>query len=101
MFIKSFFFYSNRMSETPPPPNTWQVSPVAKQALSSTPPLRRSSGSNSASSPLLTGPLAMLGSPTTKGLQDNNNTFRQTPAAPFGRAVTLPEISGIFLLFLF
>lgn len=67
-----------RMSETPPPPNTWQVSPVARHshASSGTSPLRRSTGNNSASSPLLTGPLAVLGSPTTRALQDNNNTLR-------------------------
>lgn len=86
-----------RLSETPPPPNTWQVSPVARHSLNSTgtSPLRRSSGNNSASSPLLTGPLAVLGSPTAKTLQDNNNTLRHSPVIPFGtRAVTLPEISG-------
>ncbi|XP_043472706.1 serine/threonine-protein kinase unc-51 isoform X1 [Leptopilina heterotoma] len=85
-----------RLSETPPPPNTWQVSPVARHSLNSTgtSPLRRSSGNNSASSPLLTGPLAVLGSPTAKTLQDNNNTLRHSPVIPFGtRAVTLPEIS--------
>ncbi|XP_058803342.1 serine/threonine-protein kinase ULK2 isoform X3 [Phymastichus coffea] len=87
---------NRRMSETPPPPNTWQVSPVTKHPLSScgTSPLRRSSGQNSASSPLLTGPLAVLGSPNARGLQDNNNSLRQSPIIPFGtRAVTLPEIS--------
>ena len=86
-----------RLSETPPPPNTWQVSPVARHSHNSTgtSPLRRSSSNNSASSPLLTGPLAVLGSPTTKVLQDNNNTLRHSPVIPFGtRAVTLPEISG-------
>lgn len=86
-----------RLSETPPPPNTWQVSPVARHShvSSGTSPLRRSSGNNSASSPLLTGPLAVLGSPTARALQDNNNTLRHSPVIPFGtRAVTLPEISG-------
>ena len=85
-----------RMSETPPPPNSWQVSPVARHSHtpSGSSPLRRSSGNNSSSSPLLTGPLAVLGSPTTRGLHDNNNTMRHSPVIPFGtRAVTLPEIS--------
>lgn len=85
------------MSETPPPPNTWQVSPVARHSHtpSGTSPLRRSTGNNSASSPLLTGPLAVLGSPTSRAFQDNNNTLRHSPVIPFGtRAVTLPEISG-------
>ncbi|XP_012286167.1 serine/threonine-protein kinase ULK2 isoform X2 [Orussus abietinus] len=85
-----------RLSETPPPPNTWQVSPVARHSHTSsgTSPLRRSTGTTSASSPLLTGPLAVLGSPTTRALQDNNNTLRHSPVIPFGtRAVTLPEIS--------
>ncbi|XP_024941837.1 serine/threonine-protein kinase unc-51 [Cephus cinctus] len=85
-----------RMSETPPPPNTWQVSPVARHSHTSsgTSPLRRSAGNNSSSSPLLTGPLAVLGSPTGRALQDNNNTLRHSPIIPFGtRAVTLPEIS--------
>ncbi|XP_043254447.1 serine/threonine-protein kinase unc-51 isoform X2 [Colletes gigas] len=87
---------SRRLSETPPPPNTWQVSPVARHSHTSsgTSPLRRSSGNNSASSPLLTGPLAVLGSPTSRAFQDNNNTLRHSPVIPFGtRAVTLPEIS--------
>ncbi|XP_003424105.1 serine/threonine-protein kinase ULK2 isoform X1 [Nasonia vitripennis] len=91
---------SRRLSETPPPPNTWQVSPVARHSHTSsgTSPLRRSAGANSASSPLLTGPLAVLGSPTTRALHDNNNTLRQSPIIPFGtRAVTLPEISEEFL----
>lgn len=86
-----------RLSETPPPPNMWQVSPVARHSHTSTgtSPLRKSIGSNSASSPLLTGPLAVLGSPTARALQDNNNTLRHSPVIPFGtRAVTLPEISG-------
>lgn len=86
-----------RLSETPPPPNTWQVSPVARHSHtpSGTSPLRRSTGNNSASSPLLTGPLAVLGSPTSRAFQDNNNTLRHSPVIPFGtRAVTLPEISG-------
>ncbi|XP_011311966.1 serine/threonine-protein kinase unc-51 [Fopius arisanus] len=85
-----------RLSETPPPPNTWQVSPVARhsQLSSGASPLRRSSVNNSASSPLLTGPLAVLGSPTARALQDNNNTLRHSPIIPFGtRAITLPEIS--------
>ncbi|KAL0114973.1 hypothetical protein PUN28_010502 [Cardiocondyla obscurior] len=85
-----------RMSETPPPPNTWQVSPVARHSHtpSGTSPLRRSTGNNSTSSPLLTGPLAVLGSPTSRAFQDNNNTLRHSPVIPFGtRAVTLPEIS--------
>ncbi|GAB1861403.1 Serine/threonine-protein kinase ULK2 [Camponotus japonicus] len=85
-----------RLSETPPPPNTWQVSPVARHSHtpSGTSPLRRSTGNNSASSPLLTGPLAVLGSPTSRAFQDNNNTLRHSPVIPFGtRAVTLPEIS--------
>ncbi|XP_011346822.2 serine/threonine-protein kinase ULK2 [Ooceraea biroi] len=85
-----------RLSETPPPPNTWQVSPVARHTHtpSGTSPLRRSTGNNSASSPLLTGPLAVLGSPTSRAFQDNNNTLRHSPVIPFGtRAVTLPEIS--------
>ncbi|XP_066595894.1 serine/threonine-protein kinase unc-51 [Prorops nasuta] len=85
-----------RLSETPPPPNTWQVSPVAKHSHSSSgsSPLRRSMGNNSASSPLLSGALAVLGSPTSKTFQDNNNTLRHSPIIPFGtRAVTLPEIS--------
>ncbi|KAL2715366.1 serine/threonine-protein kinase unc-51 [Vespula squamosa] len=83
-----------RLSETPPPPSTWQVSPVARHSHSGTSPLRRSTGNNSASSPLLTGPLAVLGSPTSKAFQDNNNTLRHSPVIPFGtRAVTLPEIS--------
>ncbi|KZC13263.1 Serine/threonine-protein kinase ULK2 [Dufourea novaeangliae] len=87
---------SRRLSETPPPPNTWQVSPVARHSHTSsgTSPLRRSTGNNSASSPLLTGPLAVLGSPTSRAFQDNNNTLRHSPIIPFGtRAVTLPEIS--------
>lgn len=85
----------SRLSETPPPPSTWQVSPVARHSHSGTSPLRRSTGNNSASSPLLTGPLAVLGSPTSKAFQDNNNTLRHSPVIPFGtRAVTLPEISG-------
>ncbi|XP_014231432.1 serine/threonine-protein kinase ULK2 [Trichogramma pretiosum] len=92
-----------RLSETPPPPATWQVSPVAKPGLhhgsSCSSPLRRSSsgGGHGGSSPLLTGPLAaVLGSPSAKNAQDNNNTttLRQSPVIPFGtRAVTLPEIS--------
>ncbi|KAI4503876.1 hypothetical protein M0802_001279 [Mischocyttarus mexicanus] len=83
-----------RLSETPPPPSTWQVSPVARHSHSGTSPLRRSTGNNSASSPLLSGPLAVLGSPTSKAFQDNNNTLRHSPVIPFGtRAVTLPEIS--------
>ncbi|XP_076675111.1 serine/threonine-protein kinase unc-51-like protein Atg1 isoform X3 [Andrena cerasifolii] len=87
---------SRRLSETPPPPNAWQVSPVARHSHTSsgTSPLRRSTGNNSASSPLLTGPLAVLGSPTSRAFQDNNNTLRHSPVIPFGtRAVTLPEIS--------
>lgn len=37
----------------------------------------------------------MLGSPTSRAFQDNNNTLRHSPVIPFGtRAVTLPEISG-------
>ncbi|XP_078044757.1 serine/threonine-protein kinase unc-51-like protein Atg1 isoform X3 [Augochlora pura] len=87
---------SRRLSETPPPPNTWQVSPVTRYSHTSsgTSPLRRSTGNNSASSPLLTGPLAVLGSPTSRAFQDNNNTLRHSPVIPFGtRAVTLPEIS--------
>ncbi|KAJ8679920.1 hypothetical protein QAD02_015707 [Eretmocerus hayati] len=84
---------SRRLSETPPPPNTWQVSPVARHSAANS-PLRRSTGSNSASSPLLTGPLAVLGSPTSKTMQDNNNTLKQSPVIPFGtRALTLPEIT--------
>ncbi|OAD58297.1 Serine/threonine-protein kinase ULK2 [Eufriesea mexicana] len=89
---------SRRLSETPPPPNTWQVSPVARHSHTSsgTSPLRRSTGNNSASSPLLTGPLAVLGSPTSRAFQDNNNTLRHSPVIPFGtRAVTLPEISEV------
>ncbi|XP_012255095.2 serine/threonine-protein kinase unc-51 isoform X1 [Athalia rosae] len=87
-----------RLSETPPPPSTWQVSPVARHSYSHTStggsPLRRSGGNNGGSSPLLTGPLAVLGSPTARALQDNNNTLRHSPVIPFGtRAVTLPEIS--------
>lgn len=92
---------TNRLSETPPPPNTWQVSPVARHSHtpSGTSPLRRSTGNNSASSPLLTGPLAVLGSPTSRAFQDNNNTLRHSPVIPFGtRAVTLPEISGNSLI---
>jgi hypothetical protein len=88
---------SLRLSETPPPSHLWQVSPVARHSHtpSGTSPLRLSTGANSSSSPLLTGPLAVLGSPTSKALQDNNNTMRQSPVIPFGtRAVTLPEISG-------
>lgn len=92
---------SKRLSETPPPPNNWQVSPTGQVGSvkhshqpTGTSPLRRSTGTNSVSSPLLTGPLAVLGSPTTKVLQDNNNTLRHSPIIPFGtRAVTLPEIS--------
>ncbi|XP_008552551.1 serine/threonine-protein kinase unc-51 [Microplitis demolitor] len=87
---------NRRLSETPPPPHTWQVSPSARHSHISTgnSPLKRSLGSNSSSSPLLTGPLAVLGSPTAKALQDNNNTLRHSPVIPFGtRAVTLPEIS--------
>ncbi|XP_076755222.1 serine/threonine-protein kinase unc-51-like protein Atg1 isoform X3 [Xylocopa sonorina] len=90
---------NRRLSETPPPPNTWQVSPVARHSHTSsgTSPLRRSTGNNSASSPLLTGPLAVLGSPTSRAFQDNNNTLRHSPVIPFGtRAVTLPEISVYF-----
>lgn len=90
-----------RLSETPPPPNTWQVSPVARHSHTSsgTSPLRRSTGNNSASSPLLTGPLAVLGSPTSRAFQDNNNTLRHSPVIPFGtRAVTLPEISGTYFI---
>lgn len=104
-FLFNFIYYTTvlihilfcRLSETPPPQNTWQVSPVARHShnYTGTSPLRRSSGNNSASSPLLTGPLAVLGSPTTKTLHDNNNTLRHSPVIPFGtRAVTLPEISG-------
>lgn len=82
-----------RMSETPPPPNTWQVSPVTRNTNIScgTSPLKKSS----ASSPILTGPLAVLGSPTARALNyDNNNSLRQSPVIPFGtRAATLPEIS--------
>lgn len=95
---------SRRLSETPPPPHTWQVSPSARHSHISTgnSPLKRSLGSNSASSPLLTGPLAVLGSPTAKALQDNNNTLRHSPVIPFGtRAVTLPEISGNYYLFIY
>jgi serine/threonine-protein kinase ULK/ATG1 len=95
-----FLINDYRLSETPPPPNTWQVSPVARHSHtpSGTSPLRRSTGNNSASSPLLTGPLAVLGSPTSRALQDNNNTLRHSPVIPFGtRAVTLPEISGNIL----
>ncbi|XP_034943488.1 serine/threonine-protein kinase unc-51 [Chelonus insularis] len=85
-----------RLSETPPPPNTWQVSPIARHSHVSTgtSPLKKSLGTNSASTPILTGPLAVLGSPTAKALQDNNNTMKHSPVIPFGtRAVTLPEIS--------
>ncbi|XP_076386792.1 serine/threonine-protein kinase unc-51-like protein Atg1 isoform X3 [Megachile rotundata] len=92
---------SRRLSETPPPPTTWQVSPVARHSHTSsgTSPLRRSTGNNSASSPLLTGPLAVLGSPTSRAFQDNNNTLRHSPVIPFGtRAVTLPEISVLLLM---
>ena len=75
---------SGSSCETPPPVNTWQVTPTSS-------PLRRSG----ASSPLLSGPLAVLpsilGSPSR--ISENNN-MRQSPLMPFGsRAMTLPEIS--------
>ncbi|XP_014212330.1 serine/threonine-protein kinase ULK2 isoform X2 [Copidosoma floridanum] len=83
---------NRRVSETPPPPNIWQLSPVAKPSQLTTSPLRRSSGVQSASSPLLTGPLSVLSSPTSRA---NNNPTRPSPVIPFGtRAFTLPEISG-------
>lgn len=84
---------SGSSCETPPPVTTWQVSPVSGGKLTPTSsPLRRSG----ASSPLLTGPLAMLppilDSPIHLG--DNNN-LHHSPVMPFGtRAMTLPEISG-------
>ncbi|XP_066997912.1 serine/threonine-protein kinase unc-51 isoform X2 [Anabrus simplex] len=83
---------SGSSCETPPPVTTWQVSPVSGGKLTPTSsPLRRSG----TSSPLLSGPLAVLppilGSPTR--LADNNN-IRHSPVMPFGtRAMTLPEIS--------
>jgi len=84
---------SGSSCETPPPVTTWQVSPVSGGKLTPTSsPLRRSG----ASSPLLSGPLAMLppilDSPVR--LSDNNNP-QHSPVMPFGtRAMTLPEISG-------
>ncbi|XP_069694991.1 serine/threonine-protein kinase unc-51 isoform X1 [Periplaneta americana] len=84
---------SGSSCETPPPVTTWQVSPVSGGKLTPTSsPLRRSG----ASSPLLSGPLAMLppilDSPIR--LADNNN-LHHSPVMPFGtRAMTLPEISG-------
>ncbi|KAJ9599082.1 hypothetical protein L9F63_010419, partial [Diploptera punctata] len=84
---------SGSSCETPPPVTTWQVSPVSGGKLTPTnSPLRRSG----ASSPLLSGPLAMLppilDSPIR--LVDNNN-LQHSPVMPFGtRAMTLPEISG-------
>ncbi|XP_049863431.1 serine/threonine-protein kinase unc-51 isoform X1 [Schistocerca gregaria] len=92
---------SGSSCETPPPVTTWQVSPVSGGKLTPTSsPLRRSG----TSSPLLSGPLAVLppilGSPTR--LTENNN-LRHSPIMPFGtRAMTLPEISeagGIQRLF--
>ncbi|XP_034240338.1 serine/threonine-protein kinase unc-51 isoform X2 [Thrips palmi] len=75
---------SGSSCETPPPVSTWQVTPTSS-------PLRRSG----ASSPLLSGPLAVLpsilGSPNR---MSENNNMRQSPLMPFGsRAMTLPEIS--------
>ncbi|GFG29073.1 hypothetical protein Cfor_09476 [Coptotermes formosanus] len=84
---------SGSSCETPPPVTTWQVSPVSGGKLTPSSPLRRSG----ASSPLLSGPLAMLppilDSPVR--LSDNNN-LQHSPVMPFGtRAMTLPEISGM------
>ncbi|KDQ97270.1 serine/threonine-protein kinase unc-51 [Zootermopsis nevadensis] len=84
---------SGSSCETPPPVTTWQVSPVSGGKLTPTSsPLRRSG----ASSPLLSGPLAVLppilDSPVR--MADNNNPHH-SPVMPFGtRAMTLPEISG-------
>ncbi|XP_075220023.1 serine/threonine-protein kinase unc-51-like protein Atg1 isoform X2 [Lycorma delicatula] len=62
-----------RPSETPPPVNTWTVTPTNS-------PLRRSV----VSSPLLTGPLATL---------NTINTNNMLPLVPFSsRAITLPDI---------
>ncbi|PSN54418.1 hypothetical protein C0J52_10975 [Blattella germanica] len=86
---------SGSSCETPPPVTTWQVSPVSGGRLTPTSsPLRRSG----ASSPLLSGPLAMLppilDSPIR--LAENNN-LHHSPVMPFGtRAMTLPEISVLF-----
>ncbi|XP_044728249.1 serine/threonine-protein kinase ULK2 isoform X2 [Chrysoperla carnea] len=87
---------SGSLSETPPPPNLWQVSPVTVPRHTPTgSPLRRSGSCTT--SPILTGPLAALAqhmnSPTNNTLLDNNN-IRHSPMIPFAtRAMTLPDIS--------
>ncbi|XP_063222174.1 serine/threonine-protein kinase unc-51 isoform X2 [Bacillus rossius redtenbacheri] len=84
---------SGSSCETPPPVTTWQVSPVSAGKITPSPSPLRHSGT---SSPLLSGPLAMLppilGSPTRASAENNN--LQCSPVLAFGtRAMTLPEIS--------
>lgn len=70
------------LSETPPPPCTWQVSPGTHQS-----PLRRS-GTTSPVLPSVLSKLPALESPTL--LTENNNPHPH----PLGRAFTLPEMGA-------
>lgn len=70
------------LSETPPPPCTWQVSPATHHS-----PLRRS-GTSSPSLPTALTILPALGSPTI--MTENNNQQQN----PLGRAFTLPEMGA-------
>lgn len=70
------------LSETPPPPCTWQVSPATHQS-----PLKRS-GTSSPSLPTALTILPALGSPTI--MTENNNQQQN----PLGRAFTLPEMGA-------
>uniref|UniRef100_U5EWP3 Putative serine/threonine-protein kinase unc-51 n=1 Tax=Corethrella appendiculata TaxID=1370023 RepID=U5EWP3_9DIPT len=71
------------LSETPPPPCTWQVSPASHQS-----PLRRSGTSSPVLSNALT-KLPALGSPTLYANDNNNGTHPLS-----GRAFTLPEMGA-------
>ncbi|XP_058067418.1 serine/threonine-protein kinase ULK2 [Anopheles bellator] len=76
------------LSETPPPPNCWTVSPASHQS-----PLRRSG----TSSPVLTNALSKLpalGSPTLLTGTDNNNHHHATGHPLTARAFTLPEMGA-------
>lgn len=77
------------LSETPPPPNCWTVSPASHQS-----PLRRSG----TSSPVLTNALSKLpalGSPTLLAGTENNNHHHPGQNHPLGaRAFTLPEMGA-------
>lgn len=70
------------LSETPPPPQQWQISPGAHQS-----PLRRS-GTSSPILPTALSKLPPLGSPTI--ISENNNPLTHHPLGT--RAFTLPEM---------